>query len=204
MPATLEFILSLVMMSWMCFISATGKLRFHPFSIRLFVRLDLQSLEGSIGKAIAYGVITLAGAPAAAGLTLVVYNPHASTATSQALRAMIAKGFPQSLLALLCVVMAGVTEEILARGLLMREIERQFSVRQWSFAESTVLVAFVSVFASALVFAAFHGSLVLLPKFFAAGVVLALGYLWSGTLWVPIIAHVLHNFIFFVWTFLTV
>jgi hypothetical protein len=50
--------------------------------------------------------------------------------------------------------------------------------------------------ARALAFALFTAVWCLFPSFSLPGVVIAVAYLRSSTLWVPIVAHVLHNFIF--------
>lgn len=182
-------------MSFLCFLTATGRLRGHETPVRQFIKLDLDALGGSKIKALALGGAT---ALAMVVVSFIMQKPGQATSTTAALKELIAAGLPTALLAFLCVVMAGVAEEIVSRGLLMMAIVRQAGLRRWRWAERPLALKAAAVLASAFAFAAFHGSLALMPKFFTLGLVLALAYLAWRTLWVPIIAHVLHNIIAFV------
>lgn len=77
-------------------------------------------------------------------------------------------------------IIAPIVEELLFRGLLY----------QWLRARTNVAVA---VIASAAIFASAHVIPVLLPALFAVGVVLALAFEWSKSLWVNITLHFMQN-----------
>jgi hypothetical protein len=81
-------------------------------------------------------------------------------------------------------------EELVFRGLLYRWLRRHASV-----APSAVL--------SALVFGAVHGQLEVVAGGFVVGIVLALAYERSGSLWPPIIIHAVQNSVSIVLMFLS-
>jgi hypothetical protein len=85
------------------------------------------------------------------------------------------------------VVIAAVGEELFFRGAL----QRMLRVR---------LAPWLSVVASAALFAGFHFDLIHAPFLVVAGLSLAWLYERSGRLWVPLGAHVLHNGITYVQT----
>lgn len=71
-------------------------------------------------------------------------------------------------------------EELVFRGLLYRWLRRRASVA-------------ISALVSALLFGAVHGQLVVVVGGFVVGVVLALAYERSGSLWPPIVIHAVQN-----------
>lgn len=77
-------------------------------------------------------------------------------------------------------VIAPIVEELIFRGL----------IYQWLRARSNVVVA---VLVSAAIFSGAHVIPVLLPALFGVGVVLALAYEWSRSLWVTIALHFFQN-----------
>lgn len=88
---------------------------------------------------------------------------------------------------LVFVIIAAAGEELFFRGALQRMLRAR--VAPW-----------VSVLASAALFAGFHFDLIHVPFLVIAGLVLAWLYERSGRLWVPLGAHVLHNGITYVQT----
>lgn len=77
-------------------------------------------------------------------------------------------------------VVAPVVEETLFRGLLFGWLRSR-------------LPLFAAVLLSAAIFAAAHVIPVLLPALFAVGVILAIAYELSGSLWVSILLHAMQN-----------
>lgn len=77
-------------------------------------------------------------------------------------------------------VIAPIVEELIFRGL----------IYQWLRARSNVAVAVV---VSAAIFSAAHVIDVLLPALFGVGLVLALAFEWSRSLWVVIVLHFMQN-----------
>ncbi len=77
-------------------------------------------------------------------------------------------------------IIAPIVEEILFRGLLY----------QWLRARTNVLIA---VIASAVIFAVVHIIPLLFPALFVVGLILALVYEWTRSLWVTITIHFLQN-----------
>jgi membrane protease YdiL (CAAX protease family) len=77
-------------------------------------------------------------------------------------------------------LLAPFVEEVLFRGLLY----------QWLRVRTGVIVA---VLVSAAIFSVTHVIPLLLPALFAVGIVLALVYEWTGSLWVTITLHFLQN-----------
>jgi membrane protease YdiL (CAAX protease family) len=85
----------------------------------------------------------------------------------------------QVLAVVVFVLIAAVGEELFFRGALQRIIRSRMGAS--------------SVFASAALFAAFHFDLLHLPFLVIAGLALAWLFELSGRLWVPLVAHVIHN-----------
>jgi membrane protease YdiL (CAAX protease family) len=84
------------------------------------------------------------------------------------------------LMLLLAGVVAPIVEETFFRGLLFGWLRSR-------------LPLFVAVILSAAIFAAAHVIPILLPALFAVGIILALAYELSGSLWVSILLHALQN-----------
>mgnify|MGYP003575890519 CR=1 FL=1 len=90
--------------------------------------------------------------------------------------------FGQLLVSLLIMaVLAGVSEELFFRGLLMR-----FGTK----ASRNVVLGIVI---SALLFAAMHSNIYGLPSILLAGVLLGFFYYLTGSIWCNIIAHIIYN-----------
>lgn len=95
------------------------------------------------------------------------------------------------LYALLFTVAAPVAEELLFRGLLFRSLRDAFTARMGN-RGGIALGAIVS----GVIFGGIHvggGQDDFLPVLMALGVLLALAYQWSGTLYVPVIIHSINN-----------
>lgn len=86
-------------------------------------------------------------------------------------------------------VLAPLGEETLFRGVLLTGLMQRIGAG-WA------------VLASALAFGLFHVDVYDLPFLTAAGIILALTYLWRRTLWASITAHATANFISFTWAVL--
>lgn len=82
--------------------------------------------------------------------------------------------------ALLALVVAPVTEEVIFRGFLYGVLRRPFG-------------AMAAMGATALLFAAVHGNLPAVPAYFLLAVGLTLAYERTGSLWTPILMHVIFN-----------
>ncbi len=84
------------------------------------------------------------------------------------------------LMLILVGVIAPVVEEVLFRGLLYRWLRFR-------------LPLILAVLFSAAIFSAAHVILPLMPVLFVIGVLLALAYEFSGSLWLPILLHAMQN-----------
>lgn len=84
------------------------------------------------------------------------------------------------LMLLLVGVIAPIVEETVFRGM----------IYGWLRARLPIILAIVI---SAAIFAAVHVIPVLLPALFVVGIILAISYEWSGSLWVSILLHALQN-----------
>lgn len=77
-------------------------------------------------------------------------------------------------------IIAPIVEELVFRGLLY----------QWLRTRTNVTVG---VIVSAAIFSAIHGIPIAFPALFSVGIVLAVAFEWSRSLWVPITLHFLQN-----------
>ncbi len=73
-----------------------------------------------------------------------------------------------------------ITEELLFRGLVFNELRKNIPLLP-------------SILIQALIFGAFHGNLTQFLYTFVMGIVLALVYLWSDSLWPPVLVHIFLN-----------
>lgn len=94
--------------------------------------------------------------------------------------AFVMEGNP-ILLTLGLAVFVPIAEELLFRGIIMAELRRVMPLG-WA------------VVINALIFAIFHMNFVQGVYVFVVGVLIALAYVWSKSLWVPILMHMLYNF----------
>lgn len=78
-------------------------------------------------------------------------------------------------------IMPGISEELFFRGLIMR-----FSARS-SFSR------YLPVTFSAIIFASMHGNIYGMFPIFLAGILLGIFYLFTGSLWCSIVAHIFYN-----------
>lgn len=95
------------------------------------------------------------------------------------------------LFALLFTVAAPVAEELLFRGLLFRSLRDGFSAK---FGSKQGIAA--GALLSGVIFGGIHvggGQNAFLPVLMMLGVLLALAYQWSGTLYVPVVIHSINN-----------
>lgn len=90
-------------------------------------------------------------------------------------------------LGLSVVVAAPLGEELFFRGLLFRAMQARWNV---------ALAAVVS----GLLFALVHFEVSVVLPFWGIGILFALSYYWSGSLWTPVIAHAIFNGVSFIAT----
>lgn len=81
---------------------------------------------------------------------------------------------------LAAVVVAPLAEELLFRGLVLRQIRQRFGT-------------FPALLASSVLFAAMHGDPAQMLTYTALGAGFGLSYLWTGSLWTPVVMHALWN-----------
>lgn len=81
---------------------------------------------------------------------------------------------------LAAVIVAPLAEELLFRGLVLRQIRQRVG-------------AFPALLLSSVLFAAMHGDPAQMLTYSVLGAGFGLGYLWSGSLWTPVIMHALWN-----------
>lgn len=77
-------------------------------------------------------------------------------------------------------ILAPIAEELLFRGIIQGELRR--AMPEW-----------LAIIIQALLFSAFHMQPVQSVYVIVPGLLLGMAYAWSGTLWVPIIMHILFN-----------
>jgi len=149
--------------------------------IDMFSNLKLKQAPNikQIVVCIAISIICLFGFSALTNLFLeVLYSMGYSSVTSD----IVIPNFGTYLMyvGLICIVPA-ICEEILFRGLICNGLKR--------------LGLFTAVFGSAFLFMIMHGSPDQTVHQFILGIILALVFLVTNNLWVPIIIHFLNNFI---------
>lgn len=92
------------------------------------------------------------------------------------------KSIPQLLLSFFVMaILAGLSEELFFRGLLMR------------FSAKRVKTIAIPIVITAMVFAAMHSNVYGLPSIFIAGVLLGYFYYLTGSVWCGVIAHICYN-----------
>lgn len=95
----------------------------------------------------------------------------------------------QSIITMFCVViLMPIFEEILFRGLVFKELANSLNNKlKWG------LGATISVLIQALIFGTFHMNLLQGIYTFFLGIALALIYMWTKSLWAPILLHFSYN-----------
>lgn len=78
-------------------------------------------------------------------------------------------------------ILVPIAEELLFRGIIMAEMRR-------------VMPSWLAILLNALLFALFHGNPVQGVYVVIAGIGLAAAYVWSESIWVPILMHMIYNF----------
>ena len=154
--------------------------------LRDLISFNLRSLQGSWLKAIGLGAVTFAVALVAEQAMALVYTVPSSDPTADFIKTLGGSAL---------YVMAGlaicgpIMEEIIFRGFLFNLLRSSVAMRF----DSAALATVVAIFGSALIFGLMHMNLPALPFYMALGAVYAEAYRRSGTLFVPVIAHVLNN-----------
>lgn len=153
--------------------------------MRDVISFNLKSLQGSWLKAIGLGILTFVVGLAAEQLMGLVYTVPSSDPTADFIKTL--GGSALFLMAALAMI-GPVMEEIIFRGFLFNVLRSSLS-RKFGLAFTTL----VSLFGSAFVFGVMHMNLPALPFYMVLGAVYAEAYRRSGSLVVPVIAHVLNN-----------
>jgi membrane protease YdiL (CAAX protease family) len=154
--------------------------------LRDVISFNLKSLRGSWAKAVVLGIITFAVGLAAEQLMGLVYTLPSSDPTADFIKTL--GGTALYLMAALAMI-GPVMEEVIFRGFLFNVIGSSVSKKMGSGTLATV----VAVVGSAFVFGVMHMNLPALPFYMVLGAVYAEAYRRSGSLVVPVIAHVLNN-----------
>lgn len=160
----------------------------HKDGLRLrdVISCNLKSLNGSWPKAIGLGVLTFVVGLAAEQLMGLVYTLPSTDPTANFMKTL--GGGALYLMAALAMI-GPVMEEIIFRGFLFNVLNSSVTKKLGS----GTLTTMVAVVGSAFIFGAMHMNLPALPFYMVLGAVYAEAYRRSGTLVVPIVAHVLNN-----------
>jgi membrane protease YdiL (CAAX protease family) len=156
-------------------------------SLRRIVGLNLDSLNGSKWSTLWRGLVTWLLLIAAGLLIDLIPMPVAVDPAADFLREL--SGWQLCALAVL-VTLGPIFEELIFRGFLYNmtrsSISRDGTTRR-------VTADVVALIVSAAAFSLIHFNLSGFVAYFVAGAILAESYRRSGSLWVPIIAHMLNN-----------
>lgn len=156
-------------------------------SVTKIVGLNLDSLKGSKWSAIWRGVVTWLLIIGVGKLVELVPMPEMVDPAADFLKSLA--GWPLYVLAVL-VTLGPIFEELIFRGFLYNMTRASVSKNGTTRRVTADIIALV---VSSLAFSLMHFNLSGLLAYFVAGAILAESYRRSGTLWVPIIAHVLNN-----------
>jgi membrane protease YdiL (CAAX protease family) len=156
-------------------------------SLKKIVGLNLDSLAGSKWSALWRGVVTWLVILGVDKLVSFVPMPEMVDPAADFLRAL--SGWPLYALAVL-VVVGPIFEELVFRGFLYNMTR---SALQKNGTTGRVAADVVALTVSASAFALMHFNLSGFLAYFIAGAILAESYRRSGSLYVPIVAHVLNN-----------
>ena len=161
---------------------------FHKEGLRLrdVISLNLKSLQGSWAKAIGLGILTFVVGLIAEQLIGLVYTVPSSDPTAEFMKTI--GGSALYLMAALAMI-GPVMEEIIFRGFLFNMLNSSVSKKLGK----GTLTTMVAIIGSAFIFGALHMNLPALPFYMVLGAVYAEAYRRSGSLVVPIVAHVLNN-----------
>lgn len=130
---------------------------------------------GVLGVALAYPLVDLAGRV----MGLLGYPVSSEDALVQYFRGQPVFG-DMALAAVLAVVAAPLTEELLFRGYLYGVLKKYGG-------------RVVAILVSSALFAASHPNLSAFPSLFLLAIAFVLAYEWTGSLWAPIVMHMLFN-----------
>lgn len=158
-----------------------------------YVRLNLDSLNGSWLKAICFGVLAFLLDVGMKYLYLRIFPPptHRPPSTEFIIHL---SGIEFALITLVTVVIVPFSEEIFTRGFLQTQLQRLFArqtVIRWI--SRSGVAACLALVLSAAFFALGHGSIAHLPIYFAIGIIYGGIYLYTGSLYCTIFAHALNN-----------
>ncbi len=156
-------------------------------SLKRIVGLNLDSLNGSKWSALWRGLVTWLVIIAAGKLIDLIPMPVVVDPAADFLKSL--SGWPLYALAVL-VTLGPIFEELIFRGFLYNmtrsSVSRNGTTRR-------VAADVVALIVSAAAFSLMHFNLSGFVAYFVAGAILAESYRRSGSLWVPIIAHMLNN-----------
>lgn len=156
-------------------------------SLKKIVGLNLDSLKGSKWSAIWRGVVTWLVIIAVGKIVELIPMPTMVDPAADFLKSL--SGWPLYILAVL-VTLGPIFEELIFRGFLYNMTRSSISDNGTTRRVTADIVALV---VSASAFALMHFNLSGFLAYFAAGAILAESYRRSGSLYVPIIAHMLNN-----------
>lgn len=154
--------------------------------LRDVLSLNLKSLNGSWLKAIGLGVVTYVLALACEQLVGQIYTIPSTDPTANFIKTL---GGSALYLMVALAVMGPFVEEVIFRGFLYNIVAKYTSSRLTSATAANL----TAVIGSAAVFGLMHMNFAALPFYMVLGAVYAESYRRSGTLVVPIVAHVLNN-----------
>ncbi|QXM05138.1 CPBP family intramembrane glutamic endopeptidase [Crassaminicella indica] len=92
----------------------------------------------------------------------------------------IAAGSASFLGAICVLILLPIFEEVLFRGLIFNELRKHINI-------------IISVALQALIFGLFHGNMLQGIYTFFLGIILAIIYVWSKSIWAPIVGHIVYN-----------
>jgi len=154
--------------------------------LRDLLSLNLKSLNGSWLKAFGLGVATYLLALFAEQLVGQIYTVPSTDPTADFIKTL---GGNALYLMMALAMMGPFVEEVIFRGFLYNIMAKHATSRLTSATAANL----IAVLGSAAVFGLMHMNIAALPFYMVLGAVYAESYRRSGTLVVPIIAHVLNN-----------
>jgi len=156
-------------------------------SLKKIVGLNLDSLKGSKWSAIWRGVLTWLIILGVGKIVELIPMPEMVDPAADFLKSLA--GWPLYVLAVL-VTLGPIFEELIFRGFLYNMTRSSLSKNGTTRRVTADVIALV---VSSAAFALMHFNLSGFLAYFVAGAILAESYRRSGSLWVPIIAHMLNN-----------
>ncbi len=144
-------------------------------------------------KALLFGVLTYL-LYVAVRVLLVVFAPHPSSPGPASEFIATLTGWQLLLIALDTALIVPFLEEMLNRAVVIKELKALLTWQKLiPWLGNAKVATSIGVLASAAVFGAFHGSAAHFVGYSVAGLVFAVVYCYTGSLWPTVIAHMLNN-----------